>query len=200
MAGDVFGYLGFLGGFFDVSLEDVFVCMVAADFSGAGVEGEAFGGEDVLPDRLAGGVGSSSVERGPEVDFAVAALEVFVVRFSDMLDLFFEGGGKAVGQDSDPVFAALAVSDGDLALFEVDVFDAQAEAFHEPQAASVQQACHEVVDPGEGIEQRLDFIACEHDGEVFWPFCALEIVEPSGVAFKDVGVEEGECVEGLVLG
>lgn len=57
MRGDMFVDLGGAGRLAHSFLDAAFVEVVAADDAGTRVNGEAVGGEDVLPDPLASGVG-----------------------------------------------------------------------------------------------------------------------------------------------
>lgn len=47
------------------------------------------------------------------------------------LEVFAERGDDAVGEHGDAVVASFSVVDDDAAVLEVDIFDAEAQAFHE---------------------------------------------------------------------
>lgn len=107
----------------------------------------------------------------------------------------------AVWEDGDPVVASFAVVDEDSVIVEVYVFYAEAEAFHESEAASVHDLGHEFV----GFFHAGDDVFCFGDGEDVWyPFSffgAYEF-EPGFIQwyFEDVAVEEHDGADGLVLG
>nr|WP_288090700.1 hypothetical protein [Roseiflexus sp.] len=135
-----------LGGGADGFLEEGGVGVVAHDPAGLRVFGEAACGKEVLPDEFAGGVRVFAGEGVGEVDFAESVAEVGLVDALDGLDLTLEVGDEGVGEDGDAVVFAFAVADDDLVVAKVDVFDAQAEAFHQAQSASVEDFCHELGD------------------------------------------------------
>lgn len=119
--------LGFAYG----ALEGSFVDVVAGGLAGLGVGGEGLGGEDVLPEPVFSGVWVFLGEGVREVDFAEPGGEVFVVNLSDALEMFAEWGDDAVGEHGDAVVASFSVVDNDATVLEVDVFDAETQAFHE---------------------------------------------------------------------
>jgi hypothetical protein len=52
---------------------------------------------------------------------------------------------EAVGEDGNSLPHPLAFADSNLAIAEIDVFDAESEAFEKAEAASIQQVCHQAV-------------------------------------------------------
>ena len=53
---------------------------------------------------------------------------------ANAFDLALKVRDDGVGQGGDAVLFAFAVADRDGLVFEVDVFDTEADAFHQPQA------------------------------------------------------------------
>ncbi|HEY0323910.1 MAG TPA: hypothetical protein VGC66_23385 [Pyrinomonadaceae bacterium] len=82
--------------------------------------------------------------------------------------------GERLRQDSAPVLLALAVTHDDLAIVEVQVFDSEADTFHQPQSSAVEQACHEIVCAGHLSQHPFDFINSEDDRDAPGAFCALD--------------------------
>lgn len=64
------------------------------------------------------------------------------------------------------VLFALAIADGDLTVFKVEVFDAQVETFHQAQAAPVEQLAHQLVIARETGDDAADLFAREDDRQV----------------------------------
>jgi hypothetical protein len=137
VTGDTFANICFLGGFFDGSLKSGGVDVVPAQFSGARI-GYAFGGgEEILPGKFARGSGVFGREGVGQVYFSAAGFQVFVMQEADSFDLALEARGYGIGQQGDAVFFAFAVPDCDGFVFEVEVFEAQTDAFHEAQSAAI---------------------------------------------------------------
>lgn len=67
------------------------------------------------------------------------------VSLADALEVRCQRRRKIVRQNRDPIFRALAVPDDDLRIAEIDVLDAQAKRFKQPQAAAIHQAGQESV-------------------------------------------------------
>jgi len=108
------------GGSFDRFLEAAFVNMVATYHAGAGVFGKLGGGEDV---SFPAGFGIFAFQGIGEVDAAVASGQVFFVYSFHMPEVLWQEGNDGLGEDGHPVFHAFGVSDNDLVLGEIEVFD-----------------------------------------------------------------------------
>ena len=139
-------------------LQAALIGMVTAHNIRARVEGEAFGGEDILPGPLAGGVGVFLIESIGQVDSSVALLDILLVDLLDAGKMFFERGNQALGEHGHAVFFAFAIVDDETVLFKVDIFDSQPNTLNEAQARTVENFCHELVNTGEGIDDTKGFI------------------------------------------
>ena len=188
------------GGGADRFLEEAFVEVVAHGFFGEGVDGKGGGGDEVLPDGFAGGVGVFAGEGVGEVNFAEAIAEVGLVDALNGLYLPLEGWDEGIGEYGEAVVLAFAVADDDVAVAEVDIFDAEADAFHEAQAAAVEEFCHELGDAGHFCDDCDGFGLGEDDGECFGLLGADDIGGEFEVGLQDVAVEEEDGGERLVLG
>jgi hypothetical protein len=95
------------------------------------------------------------------------------------LHLLRERLAEAAGKHRDAVLGPFAVAHENLGLAEVDVFDAQAHAFHQAQPRAVEDAGDQVVRGGvlQGGEQRLDLVAGEDDGQALGPFGAFDLLD-----------------------
>lgn len=147
-------------------------------FKGRGesrVAGEGGGGEEVLPDQFAGSVGVFAGEGVGEVNFAEAACEVGLVDALDGLYLPLEGWDEGFGEDGGAVVLSFSVADGDDAVAEVYVFDAEADAFHKAKSASVEDLCHELGDAAHFGDDGEGFGRGEDNGEGFGFFGADDV-------------------------
>jgi hypothetical protein len=61
---------------------------------------------------------------------------------------------------------------------EVDVLDAQAHRFHHPHARSVEQRANERVDAVQSLEDAIDFVARQHDGQPDGRLGVVDAIEP----------------------
>jgi len=201
VAGGVFGDPRGANGFPDGFLEAAFVCMMAPDHARrTRIGGEAVGGEDVLPGPFAVGIGVFAVEGEGQVDGAVAFCQVALVQLSDHRQVGLQGFAELVGQHSHAVFHAFAVPDEDLALAEVQVFDAQAEAFHQPEAAAVEEAGHQQIVAGQLAKNGMHFVFGEDDRQTLGLFSADDVERLVYADLQDFAVEEEKGAEGLGLG
>ena len=81
------------------------------------------GGEGVLPGLGASGMGIFSLQGIGQIDISKAGLEVTVVELCDGLQMLLESALHVERQHGDPVLRALAISDRNLVIREVDVLD-----------------------------------------------------------------------------
>lgn len=128
--GDAFVYLAEAGGFFDGFLQSAFVEVMALDGSGSRVTGAFAGGEEVLPNPFSVGIEVFSVKGVGEVYGSETFVEVFLVEGFGLGKLNAQGFNKQVGKEGEAVASAFSIPYNDLAVGEVDVFDAQSAYFH----------------------------------------------------------------------
>lgn len=153
-----------------------------------------------MPDEFGGGVGVFACEGVWQVDFAEAVFEVSLVDDFYSFYLQFEMGDERVWEDGEAVVFAFSVTDDDLAVAEVYVFDAEAEAFHEAQSGAVEDLGHELGDVFEVGDDGEGFLVGEDGGEGFGFFGADDVGGELDVLVEDVAVEEEDGGERLVLG
>lgn len=82
---------------------------------------------------------------------------------------------------------------------KIHVFDAQTEAFHETQAAAIEQLADELVNAGQTGDNLLGFSGGE-DGGQFFGFVGPGHVDGANFLVKNVAVKKKEGGKGLVLG
>jgi hypothetical protein len=101
--------------------------------------------------------------------------QVTLVEFSRALQMKLKRPAQAFGQNRNAIAQSFAVADGDVAITEIDVFDAQTHAFHETEASAVQKICHQAVIPFEVRENSTRLVGREHDGELCRACDALDV-------------------------
>jgi hypothetical protein len=153
-----------------------------------------------LPHVFFGGVGIFFGEGVGEVDFAIASFEILVVDEGDVFDLGLEGGDDGFREDGGAVVFTFAIADDDLAITEVNVFDAQAETFHEAESASVEDFGHELGKPSHVVDNGEGFLLGEDGGKGFGFFGADEVGGEFDFLVENVAIQEDDGAEGLVLG
>ena len=90
-------------------------------------------------------------------------------------------------------------ADGDLAIAEIDVFDAETQTLEQAQAAPIQEMSHEAVVAFQVGKDGTGFGAGEDDGQLRRPTDALDPVNVFEFSIKDLPIEEKQSAEGLVL-
>ena len=123
-----------------------FVEVVALLDAGNRVGGEVRSGKDVLPGKLFEGGGVFALEGVGKVDGPIAVEQILIVLGFDSLKLDAKRFAQEVGEDGEAVILAFAVADDDLPVVKVEVFDAQAQDFHETESAPVHKLGHEAID------------------------------------------------------
>ena len=83
-------------------------------------------------------------------------------------------------------------------IVEVDVFDAQAQAFHDAKAAAVEDFCHEAGYAAHVCDDLDGFLMGEDDGKSFRAGGIGEVWRKLDVFLKDCAVEEEDGTQGLV--
>ena len=118
---------GFADRVLELPLHGGFVEVVTGDAARAWMGTEGGGSEKVLPAPLAAGVRPFAQQGFRHVDVARADDEVLEVFFAEAVEVLLEVLFEGSGQGDDAMSAALAIVDGDGALAEIEVFDAEAE-------------------------------------------------------------------------
>jgi hypothetical protein len=107
-------------------------------------------------------------------------------------------GGR--GQERDPVLAALAIADGGLVAFEIDVLHPQAHRFQQTQAGPVEQTRHQADGAVQFGQQGADLASAQHRRHAHGPLGAHQLVQPRQFAAHNDPVQEQQGAQGLVLG
>jgi hypothetical protein len=103
--------------------------------------------------------------------------QVTLVEFSRALQMKLKRTAQAFGQNRDAIAQSFPVADGDMAITEIDVFDAQTHAFHETEASAIQKFCHQAVIPFEVRQNSTRLVGREHDGELCRACDALDVLD-----------------------
>lgn len=119
-----FGGVGGADGVFDGILQVPFGHVVAAFSAAARIDRNLIGGKRVLPDPIASGVGIFPAQGGREIDGPAPLGEILAMEFFHAGEMALEGPDEPLGQDGHPFVHAFAFAHRDLAIAEVDVFDA----------------------------------------------------------------------------
>lgn len=118
---------------------------------------------------------------------------------ADDVDLLMEGGDAGFWQDRDAVFVSFAAADEDCAVIEVDIFDAEGEAFGDTESGAIEEGGDEVFRLGEEGEDFLDFAMGEDGREAFGCFGMGELADIADLDLEDLVIEECQRIERLVL-
>jgi len=174
--------------------------MVASDGSCSRVEGEFCSREEVLPSEFPWGIGIFSFECMGEGSTAASFVDVLIPEMFHKGNLFFDGAEERAGEDSIAVFFAFSFADDNFPVLEVDIFDSEPDAFAESESAAVENCRHKLVWRMELIEDGLDFMSAEEDGDACVAFGPGDESDGAEFHFEDMAIEEEEGIESLVLG
>ena len=148
---------------------------------------------------LAIGAGVLSDERVRQRGAAQISDQVLLVLAAHSSEVRLQWRPHGCRQHGHPVLATLSVAHGDLIALEVHVFDPQAQAFQQPHAGAVQQCAHQARGPVEFVQDRIDFLAGQHDRQPALPTGPNDTSDLAQRAIQDFVVEEQEGGQGLVL-
>lgn len=194
VASGAFGDGGLADGLLELALQGDFMKVIAGDTTGPRVWAERGGGEDVLPWPFAGGVGRCSQLGFRDVDVARTDGEVLKVFFAGFGEVVGESLLKCFGEGDDAVFAIFPIVDGDGALAEIQILDAQAHGFHEAETAAIHDLGNHfprIFQPG---ENRADFFAGHHDRRATSVTSGCVVIESELLDAEDVFREENHGV------
>ena len=196
----MFRDVAFQRGLVELARHGILMQVVTGDAACAGMGAEGGGRKDVLPRPLAGSMRVFAPQRLGHVNVTRAdseILEVFLVGGSEIgVKARFQGPG----QRYDPVLVVLAIVDGDGALAEVEVFDAQAHALHDAQAGTVHEQGSKLPGVLEVGDNGAHFVACHDDRRAAATVGGGDVFEGEFLDAEDLFGEEGYGVEGLLLG
>src|SRR6185295_5392760 len=133
--------------------------MVAHAFRGIGITAKATRGEYEKPIPGTRGVWILLAQRVWQRDSRISPGAVVIEQLADSLQMDREHFVQGVGQDGDAILPSFAVPHHDLAVFQIEILDAQPQAFRYPQARAVQQARNDARCAAETAEHPLDFRA-----------------------------------------
>ncbi len=123
-----------------------------------------------MPDPFFAGVGGFFCDGAGKIDGAEVVLQVFLVDKFYVLNVKMEGLVQALREDGEAVIFSFSVTDNNLAVVKVDVFNAQAHGFHDSQSAAVHNLSNQFGCSGEAVNEAFYFIFRKDSWDAF---CAL---------------------------
>src|SRR5262245_48652224 len=82
---------------------------------------------------------------------------------------------------------------------EIDILDAETDAFHEAQPRPIEEACHQMGCAGEMGQDFGDFLPCKHDGHPLRFLGMFEIFQLWERLFEDMTIEEEQGLQRDIL-
>ena len=124
-----------------------------------------------------------------------------------ILDVFFSGYGEVCSEalvlglweGNDAMPTAFAIMDRDGALAEIEVFDAETEGFHDPQAGAIHDLGGEFPGIFEMGYHGANFGTCHDDGRVALTTGGREVIKSEVLDSKNVFDKKDHGIEGLFL-
>jgi len=152
-----------------------------------------------LPDSLSAGVGVFPIQGKGQKYAPVPVGEMVFMDQLNPAQVDLERLDQAFWEHRDPVLLALSIPDEDQAILEIEVFNAQANAFRDPEPTAIEDFRHQLVEASHKSDHLLDLLT----GEDRWE--AFGFLSPNGskreiqVNMEHFPVEEEDRTEGLVL-
>lgn len=166
----------------DGLLQAAFIKVVTAEHFPARIPGDPFRGEHILPAPFLASIGVLALQRVGQKDAAVTVSQILFMQGAAMGELIPESRNDTLRQHRHAILRPLAIAHGNLVEFEIHIFDAQAETFHQAQTAAVKQARHEQMDTGHLRQDPLHFGPGQHGGQTFGLLRA-DSIEIQGIEF-----------------
>ncbi len=117
----------------------------------------------------------------------------------DTRDGVFNIGKQFLRENGDAILIAFARSDQDCKPIEVDILQAQAQGFHDPQATAVHQRAHQPVGLTQLAEYGLNLRAAEYHRKAPAAPGAYHVFDPVQSDIQDPVVKKHDGTQGLVL-
>jgi len=134
------------------------------------------------------------------MDSSISFFEVLPMKLPNDPEVLPQRRLERGGKHGCPILAPLPIPDGDLVLAEVDVFDPQAQAFHQAHPGPVEKGQEEMIDPGQPRKGASHFVPRQHDRQMPSPFGPDQPFELAHLAPQDGPVEKEQGAQGLGLG
>ncbi len=151
----------------DSFLQDAGVGVVTHGLLGDRVGRKRKGREEVLPFPFPSRTRILASKGRGKIDFSIACLDVFLVQQLHLAQVKLKIRDEGFRQNGGTVIFALTVTDDDLAVPKVNILDSQAQAFHEPQAATIQDPGHQLGEPFHFLNDGYGFRMGQYGGECF---------------------------------
>jgi hypothetical protein len=129
-------------GRFDGILQVFLSYMVTAQLSRTWIYGSLGGGKNILPNPGAVSAQVFANERGWQKDAPRATGEIAGMKMPDAFEVELKPAAETLWQHRHPFPHPFAVPHSDLTIAEVDIFDAEPQAFEQPQSAPVKELAH----------------------------------------------------------
>lgn len=114
--------------------------------------------------------------------------------------LVFECGNQALRQHDHPVFAALAIAHDDYLAVKVNVFDPQAQTFHQAHAAAIKQRGQQFVLPIKFAQHCLNFGARQHHGNALFWHWPRQVIHPWHFNAQHFLIQKEQRTQSLPVG
>ena len=176
------------------------VQVVAAQQAGLGVDVLPGSGEHPLPAELPGRAGVLPLEGVREGHRPAAGLQIPGVPDADLVEMLLEGITQRPRKDRLPVLSTLAVPDHEHPAAELDVLDAQGQAFVQPETAAVHEGRDQPEAAAKAAEHRADLLPRQDDRQAHGALGARGVGEAVQLPLEHCLEREQEGAEGLVLG
>ena len=137
---------------------------------------------------------------GRTADGPARGSQIFLVESTSSLELVSKVGNDGFGQHGDAVFEPLPVTNHDLLVGKVDVFDSQPQTFEQSHTGSIEESEEQQMLFRDMAEEELDLLPRQHDRELAFGLGSDQSLQLSDGLIEHLLVEKDQSTEGLRLG
>src|SRR5581483_10253828 len=175
---------------FQCARDDGVIEVMTPKYSVARIARKALGSENILPADVTPRIRVFAGERMRQPHRRASRCRIARVTHACPVDLAAQWLAKGLRQHRAAVLGALAVAHHDLVAGEIDVFDAQAQAFHETHARAVQKTRYEPSAAVHRAEKLPDFVPRKHGRNSPRTLRAYDAIHPRQLDAEHVAVQE----------
>ena len=146
-----------------------------------------------------GGAGIFAIERVGHVDAAMADLAIGSPQRASAGHLLAQGRNQRGRQHDDAVLRALAFTNDQRAMREIDILHPQTQPLHDAHAGAVQQLGDQLLFATQGREQAHHLVLREHDGQPNTALGPADLIHPRQIEAQHLLIEEQQSRQRLLM-
>jgi len=157
------------------------------------------GGEDLVPAPGLPCPWFLARQRRGYIHLPIASQHILVMQEFDACEVTLQRLFQALRHHGQAILGAFPVTDSDLVIGKIDIFDPQAQACHQAQSGTIEHTRHERRRARELGQYGVDFFTREHNGETLGTFRPLQGVKLRKRLMQHMAIEKEEGIEGTIV-